>query len=230
MPIINRVSRQCTCVKCTEALPVATLISSSQRARHKREYGMPVADEGEASPIADVRAEPVLERKAVHDDEVHEQSFAKDLVLLVVNQGISWKGAELIVKLVNSHVLHKTLTKKLPATSYQLKRITECRAGHAKLLDVCPVCDFVFDDGQPVCDPCGEPPRTRVKRQLLVNDVGARIRQMYLNPKLAEAFEYGATRKPGDGDVWDGKVMRDIPIGTQRICTQCCHCIDTQLL
>jgi hypothetical protein len=191
-----------------------TLLSYSQRRRHKEDHGLcnaPPEHPPEHVPDDDMPVIPVAVRL---DEAINDEAFAKDLVLLVVNQGVSWKGAEHIVKLVNHHVHNRTLVRRLPASAYQLKKITQCRSGHAKLLDVCPACDFVFDGGQPTCAPCNLPPRTRVKRQLLINDVGARIRKMFSNPMLAEAFEYGANRRSGDGDVWDGRVMRDIPIGT----------------
>ena len=152
--------------------------------------------------------------------DVDEQTFARDMVLLVVNHGIPWKAAELIVKLVNAHTHGRFLGQPLPSTAYQLKNMTNCRPGQAKLLHVCSVCDFVFDGDQEVCTPCGLPPRMRVKRQLLVNDVRVTIQQMFALPKLAEAFEYAFHRQPGDGDVWDGGVMRDIPLGIFTI-TRC---------
>ena len=40
---------------------------------------------------------------------------------------------------------------------------------------------------------------------------------MFSNKKLAKAFEYAVSRKSGDGDVWDGSMMRDIPM-SQRLC------------
>jgi hypothetical protein len=149
------------------------------------------------------------------ETEVDQVAFAKDLVLLVINHGISWKAVELVVKLVNSHVRGRMLNKKLPATAYQLKKITSCRPGNAKLVHVCPVCDFVFDGDQQLCTPCGLPPRMRHTRQMLLNDVKITIRQMFGVPRIAEAFEYAYQRKPGDGDVWDGSVMQGIPLGTR---------------
>jgi hypothetical protein len=146
--------------------------------------------------------------------EVDHGAFAQDLVLLVVNHGITWKAVELVVKLVNSHVRGRTLNKNLPATAYQLKKITACRPGNAKLVHVCPVCDFVFDGDQQLCTPCGLPPRMRHTRQMLLNDVSITIKQMFGVPQIAEAFEYAFHRKPGDGDVWDGSVMQGIPLGT----------------
>ena len=130
---------------------------------------------------------------------VDEETFARDIVLLIVNHGIPWKAAELIVKLVNSHIHGRFLGQPLPSTAYQLKNMTNCLPGQAKLLHVCPVCDFVFDGDQEVCTPCGLPSRMRVKRQLLVNDVRVTIQQMFALPKLAEAFEYAFHRQPETG-------------------------------
>ena len=56
--------------------------------------------------------------------------------------------------------------------------------------------------------------RERVKRQIIVNDIAVTIREMFAVPQLAEAFEYASHRVPGDGDVWDGRVLRDVPPGT----------------
>ena len=146
---------------------------------------------------------------------INEEAFARDVVLLVVNSGLTWKGVEDMMNVINAHCRGKVVTKNLPATKYQLKRITSCVRGAAKLYHTCPKCDFVFKDGQGVCT-CGIPPMLRVKRQLLVNDVPARIKRMFANPMLARAFGYAATRVPGDGDVWDGAIMRDIPTGNHR--------------
>ena len=132
-------------------------MSSSSRTKHKKWYG--VAGE------VDEKDEPALEEEGKEEERedegappaeelgVDKAAFAKDLVLLVINHGIPWKGAELIVKLVNSHVHGRISGEKLPATAYQLKKTTGCRPGNAKLYHVCPECDFVYDDGQTVCLP-----------------------------------------------------------------------------
>ena len=198
------------------------MVCNNTRTIHTKRYGLAGKEEGSACveqgpdvlPAAPVLAEvPVLESPPL-EAEVDHVTFAKDLVLLATNHGITWKAVELVVKLVNSHVRSRTLNKDLPATAYQLKKITACRPGNAKLVHVCPVCDFVFDADQQLCTPCGLPPRMRHKRQMLVNDVKITISQMFGVPRLAEAFEYAYHRKPGDGDVWDGSVMQEIPLGT----------------
>jgi hypothetical protein len=213
---------QCPCAQCASLLPTPTMVSNTTRCKHKNRYGLPgdeeasacVEDESKDLQGPDVLpAAPVLESPPV-ETEVDQVAFAKDLVLLVINHGISWKAVELVVKLVNSHVRGRTLIKNLPATAYQLKKITACRPGSAKLVHVCPVCDFVFDGDQQLCTPCGLPPRMRHTRQMLLNDVKITIRQMFGVPRIAEAFEYAYHRKPGDGDVWDGSVMQGIPLGT----------------
>jgi hypothetical protein len=149
----------------------------------------------------------------MYDDCVNEEAFARDLVLTIINHGISWDGAAKIVKVVNRHVYDRRLTNKLPATAYQLKLLTECSPGHAKLYPVCAQCDFVFNHGQAQCLDCGLAPARNGKRQLLINDVAVRIRQMYANKNLAKALQYATTRATGDGDVWDGEMLRDIPPG-----------------
>lgn len=210
--------------------PTPTLLSGNSRTKHRKRYGLSdVQVHDEAKDVGQVDEDvQVVERKDAVCEEVVPEApsalacvyvdndlFAKDLVLLIVNHGIPWKSAELVTKLVNSYLLGRTLLEPLPCTAYQLKRLTDCRPGNARLLHVCPVCDFVFDDAQPVCAPCGLPPRLRVKRQLLVNDVSVMIKQMFAVPKLAHAMEYASTRRTGDGDVWDGRVMRGIPLGTR---------------
>lgn len=215
---------QCPCNKCAGALPTPTLLSQRQRTTHKKVFGLPLrapevfsCEDDAKSPPHLLEPGPAPEHVPKALQDVDEELFAKDLVLLTINHGISWKAAELIVKLVNAHVAGRTLHDKLPATAYQLKKLTNCRPGNAKLLHVCPACDFVFDDHQQVCTPCGLPPRIRVKRQVLVNDIRATIQQLFAIPRLAEAFAYASIRKPGDGDVWDGRVMRGIPLGTTHI-------------
>ena len=220
MPWYDGVTAQCPCNACTALLPTSRLLSYVTRMKHKKRFGVPGggADEEQKDmdpPCADDVSpgnEPSVPTAPL---EINVDMFAKDLVLLIVNHGVTWKAAELVVKLVNSYVLGRVLTQPLPATVYQLKKVTECRPGNAKLMHVCPVCDFVFDGDHAVCTPCGVPPRVRVKRQLLVNDVSVTIRQMFAVPKLAEALEYAFHRRPGDGDVWDGRIMRDIPLGYQ---------------
>jgi hypothetical protein len=208
----------CPCKECA-TLAEPRVLCKRSRTYHRQRYGVSQDDEA----LAREPARPVDEESSALQDDIvpvpeesqtiNEEAFARDVVLLVVNSGLTWKAAEDMVKVFNAHCRGKVVTKNLPATPYQLKRITSCVRGAAKLYPACPKCDFVFNDGQGVCIPCGLPPMLRVKRQLLVNDVGARIQRMFANPMLARAFGYAATRVPGDGDVWDGAIMRDIPTG-----------------
>ena len=172
---------QCPCMNCFALLPTPTLLGSRPRKKHREHFGLPsvVVIEEEDIDVEEKHIAPIVGLAPV-DKEL----FAKDLVLLVVNHGISWKAAELVVKLVNAHALHRFFVFPLPATTYQLKKITGCRPGNAKLLAVCPVCDFVFDAHQHVCTPCGTPPRLRAQRQLLVNDISITIKQMFGNARL----------------------------------------------
>ena len=215
----------CPCNACaTMAEP--RMLSNPSRGIHKKLYGIEREDGKQdneslarepALPVVENEVDvPVSEESQTINGVINEEAFARDIVLLVVNSGVTWKVAEDMVKVFNAHCRGKVVTKNLPATPYQLKRITSCVRGAAQLYHVCPKCDFVFNDGQGVCIPCGLPPMLRVKRQLLVNDVGARIQRMFANPMLARAFGYAATRVPGDGDVWDGTIMRDIPTGKHR--------------
>jgi hypothetical protein len=55
---------------------------------------------------------------------------------------------------------------------------------------------------------CGEI-RTQ-KRQLLLLNVRQRLRRIFANPKFAKLFTYPATRKKGDGDIWDAEVMENV--------------------
>ena len=211
---------QCPCNHCIALLPTPTLLTERSLKAHKQRYGIPLyvgacesVEGAHDSPVAPVDS-PAPERAQPFDESLFDETaFAKDLVLLTINNGISWKATELIVKLVNSHVHGRLLAEELPATTYQLKQITKCRPGHTKLLHLCRQCDFVFAGAESVCTPCGMPPRTRVPRQLLVNDVRPTISQLFSVPKLAEALEYACHRIPGDGDVWDGDIMKDIPLG-----------------
>ena len=211
----------CPCKQCA-TLADPPMLSHTSRCRHKQLYGIEREDcKQDDDAVAKEPALPVVANQVdvpVSEElqTINEEAFARDVVLLVVNAGLTWKAAEDMVKVFNAHCRGKVVTKNLPATPYQLKRITSCVRGAAKLYHACPKCDFVFNDGQGVCIPCGLPPMQRVKRQLLVNDVGSRIQRMFANPMLARAFGYAATRVPGDGDVWDGAIMRDIPTGKHR--------------
>ena len=212
------VKLQCPCKHCVGLLPAATLVGWRTRKKHLLHFGLPlVEDVVEEDIVAEIVEEKDSEVVPFVVGNVDSDLFAKDLVLLVVNHGISWKAAELVVKLVNAHACHRIFVTPLPATTYQLKKITECRPGNAKLLALCPVCDFVFDAHQDVCTPCGVPPRLRAQRQLLVNDITVTIMQMFGNPKLAEALEYAFHRRTGDGDSWDADIMREIPLGTPHV-------------
>jgi hypothetical protein len=216
---------QCPCNECFAALPIPSLLGNNQRAKHKRWYGVP----NEVLAVAEEDGAPeeeVVEVKGQEQEEDNEiepvagvdtVAFARDLVLVVINHGIPWKSAELVMKLVNSYVVGRDVIEKLPASVYQLKKLTQCSPGHAKLFDVCPVCDFVFLGEERVCDPCGLPPLARGKRQLIVNDISVTLHQMFGVPQLAEAFEYASTRVPGDGDVWDGQVLRGMPMGAHTL-------------
>jgi hypothetical protein len=117
-------------------------------------------------------------------------ALAKDLVLLVINHDVTWKAAEKMIKLINAHLLGKTLHENIPATAYQLKKATGSNPGHSRLLHVCRVCDFVFDTGQALCTTCGTPPRTRSNHQLLINDIGIRVTQMFANPAISKVPKY----------------------------------------
>ena len=213
----------CPCNTCAK-LAVPRFLSSATRIQHKKDYGIAndnvsLDDEAPASPPAQALVENVVAVQVPEEalsSLVNEEAFARDVVLLVVNSGITWKGAEDMVKVFNAHCRGKTLLHNLPATGHQLKRVTSCVRGTSMLYHACPKCDYVFDGDQGVCTPCGLPRMLRVKRQVLVNDVGSQITRMFANPMLARAFGYAATRVPGDGDVWDGEVMRDIPSGTHR--------------
>ena len=206
----------CPCRKCAK-LPEPNVIAASNRGKHKKLYGV----EGPSAP-EEVKEEARAPSPSTESDPenrlhvVNVEAFARDVVLLTVNEAITWKSVEDLIKLFNHHTLGAHITTPLPATCYRLKRESGCmeEASAAKLFDVCHTCDFVFDAGQEVCVPCNLPPRRRVKRQLFVNDIAARIKAMFANPFLAEALGYAATRKTGDGDVWDGEMMRNIPPGT----------------
>ena len=229
----HKEKQQCYCAKCEAALPTRNILGQTQRTKHLLRYGCPVQfgqhPDNELKPVQEVPPAQQLDEQKDEEEEapvplafpsedgVDAVAFAKDLVLLVVNHGVPWKSAEMIVKLVNSHVHGKIVGEKLPATMYQLRKLTHCSPGNAKLLHTCPVCDFVFVGEATVCDPCGLPPSKRVKRQLIVYDIAVTIREMFGVPSLAEAFEYAFHRVPGDGDVWDGDVLRAVPLGTKHI-------------
>ena len=186
----------CPCNKCAEIWPATNVISSRGRTRHKQAYGVPgeleVKDEPDDIPPPVVA--PVVAPHVPHVPDVDMEGFAKDLVLIVINHNIPWKGAELMVKLFNARVFGREWTQKLPATMYQLKKITQCQPGHSRLFHVCPICDFVFNDGQTVCT-CGLPPRwQKVPRQLIVYDVSVRIKQMFANPMLAKVNSHYCRR------------------------------------
>jgi hypothetical protein len=227
----TKTHEQCPCSQCYAALPAASLKCERTRVTHLQRYGLPkVVDDEEEVHVEQHVEEHVEEHEEEKrsrrvpvppPSEVDEVAFAKDVVLLVVNHGMPWKSVELLMKVVNSHVHGRFVGNKLPASVYQLKKITQCSPGTAKLLHVCARCDYVFVGDATICEPCGLPPSTRVQRQLMVNDISVTLQEMFNVPSLAQAFEYACHRQPGNGDVWDGRVLRDVPLGT------CLPCLPT---
>ena len=223
MPWDSKWRGPCPCTQCAHKSPSANMVGHTTIANHKKWYG--VANEEQASegdePLEmpsppeenqeqQGRASPVPDHA-----EVDEKAFAMDLVLLIINHGVPWSAAEMVINLVNTHVVGRRLHEGLPASPYQLKRLTGCNPGDAKLFDVCPECDFVFNDGQDTCIACALPPSRGAKggKKMLVNDVAVRIKQMFGNAELARALGYAANRKVGDGDVWDGRMLSNVPLG-----------------
>ena len=212
---------QCTCTLCVLKGPNRPPVARTTRWNHakadQQRAVQEITDSDCEQPQGDneVKDEEALPARLPQQHEfVDRDAFARDMVLLVVNHGIPWDGATKILKLVNLHVHGRELQTPLPASTYTLKKLSKCQPGHTQLIALCPHCDFVFNKGQAVCDPCGLPPRKREKRKLMVHDVADSLKHMYGNVKLAEALGYAATRVPGDGDVWDGRVLKDVPTGT----------------
>ena len=85
---------QCPCNHCAALLPVTSLLGDRSRRRHQAKYGLSVVIEEEK--VHESLVDRVLEdaRAPVVLGVVDNDLFAKDLVLLVVNHGISWKAAE----------------------------------------------------------------------------------------------------------------------------------------
>ena len=131
------------------------MLGSATRSRHKRWYGVDGREDEKDEPVVEqeVKVEQVLPPPP-EEIGVDKAAFAKDLVLLVINHGIPWKGAELIVKLVNAHVHGRILGEKLPATAYQLKKTTGCRPGNAKLYRSATLC---LTTGKPCAYLAGHP-------------------------------------------------------------------------
>ena len=181
----------CGCNQCILYLPTVIRRSAKTRQRHRQQHGVPndvIHDEDVIHvPAAGPLIAPRVEEKAA-EEGVDMATLAKDMVLLISNHDVTWSAAEKIIKLVNEHVFGKRLEERIPATAYQLKKATACNPGHSKLLHVCRRCDFVFDAAQTECATCGTPPQRRVKRQVLVNDVGVRIKQMYATAAIAKVL------------------------------------------
>ena len=130
------------------------MLSREARRLHKQQYGIDMIEREDWEQDDQTLAMPVVEESPALADvpeeslTINEEAFARDVVLLIVNGGLTWKAAEDMVKVFNAHCKGKLVTKNLPATPYQLKRITSCVRGAAKLHHACPKCDFVFNDGQ----------------------------------------------------------------------------------
>ena len=71
------------------------------------------------------------------------------------------------------------------------------------------------DDVSTVCPVCGRGRQSTVSRQLLVTSYIDRIVRMYAVPQIAYAMQYAMLRVPGDGDCWDGEILRDTTMETR---------------
>ena len=172
------------CRKCAKRLPELVLMARQTVWYHKKINGVDeekfAVDEVEAkavdAPIGDgvlVEPEAVIGRPQLHPNRVDMQALARDLVLTVVNQGLSWDGTARIMVVVNTHVFGRRVRDKLPETAYMMTKVSDIRKGRYKLERVCAKCDYVYNQDQSACDPCGLPPSG--KRLLLVIDISERI-------------------------------------------------------
>jgi hypothetical protein len=111
---------------------------------HKKMNGVDedkfAVDEVEAkavdAPIGDgvlVEPEAVIGRPQLHPNRVDMQALARDLVLTVVNQGLSWDGTARIMAVVNTHVFGRRVRDKLPETAYMMTKVSDIRKGRYKL-------------------------------------------------------------------------------------------------
>jgi hypothetical protein len=141
-----------------------------------------------------------------------EVMVCRETLSLVADNDLSQTGA---VKLLG--VLHHYYTPLLPPeceiphTLHMLKKKAGMVGSSSLLLDVCHADHHVYDetDERTKCPRCWLPRKTKTPHQLLVPDVADRLRRMFAVPELAKAFRYPKTREKGDGDVWDGKDLKD---------------------
>ena len=206
--------RICTCRQCTSS-GSRILYSDSARYRHYERYGSEANVESElAAPVA---AEISPQEQTSVEGEVDIGALAKDLILLVTNHGVSWAAMSHVMTVINEHLSGKSVYESLPKNEYQIKvaaGIAGRGSGGTRLLATCSKCDFVFDDeSMTECPKCKVTVLARGQRKMIVGDVSNRLHQLYAIKYMAQQFEYCLTRKPGDGDCWDGTAMSDITDG-----------------
>ena len=101
--------------------------------------------------------------------------------------------------------------QEIPHSLWLLKKKAGLLQSSSLLLDVCHKDHHVYaeNDESKECPLCAVPRKTKTPRQLLVADVADRLRRMFKVKALAKEFRYPTRREDGDGDVWDGKDLKD---------------------
>ena len=142
------------------------------------------------------------------DREGKEKQFSREILELMGSNDVRQTHI-LKVLAIASRFYGGVEGEPMPTTIWHLKK----KAGYVPSTStvVHPVCgnDHVHRFGTTRCH-CGLTLMTRWPRGIVVPDVGDRVRRMFAQPKIAEAFLYATTREVVDGDVWDGVLARNI--------------------
>ena len=82
-----------------------------------------------------------------------------------------------------------------------------------------------------MCPLCGDPRLTlqgKRQRVMWLPDIRDKLKRTFGVKELAQAFRYALERESGDGDCWDGKVMKRIaPTVAEMVYTvHCAMCAD----
>ena len=103
----------------------------------------------------------------------------------------------------------------LPRTFYTLKKNASVIEDRGIMHSICYKCCHVFshtDQDEEVCPrpSCAVPRQISLEPRCLLFDIRAQIRRQMNSPYTAKCHHYAAEfRRPKDGDIWDGDVLRE---------------------
>ena len=216
----------CACPECGETgdeVPLSTAYfhmvrSMEQRKEQERLSALEQFDSSsdpsddsytESTSSCESDIEAIVEgMEEIVDDGVQSKWFCREVLEQVSNKVVTQTGAEALLTLVHNRYGDRLAPGvTIPHTFYMLKKHSDLLPGGCTYLEVCASCDGFIDEGR--CPDCYKVPSGRVPREMLVTNIKARLKRMYSVPAIGQALEYPIHRQTGDGDVWDGLLLRE---------------------